>query len=130
PGVAVRLVTGPAHIEDADLIVLPGSKSTVDDLKWLRDNGLADAVLAHAAAGKPVLGICGGFQMLASRIIDEVESRAGEVPGLGLLDVEVTFDAAKTLARPTGMAWGEPATGYEIHHARVSRRGASLPGLI
>src|SRR5205823_3766325 len=52
PGVAVRLVTGAAHIEDADLIVLPGSKSTVDDLKWLRDNGLADAVLAHAAAGK------------------------------------------------------------------------------
>ncbi|RZS34721.1 adenosylcobyric acid synthase (glutamine-hydrolysing) [Herbihabitans rhizosphaerae] len=132
PGVAVRFVSDPASVTDADVVVLPGSKSTVDDLQWLRDNGLADAVLAHARAGRPVLGICGGYQMLGALIHDTVESRAraGEVPGLGLLDVEVTFHAEKTLSRPTGVAMGERVDGYEIHHARVSRRADGLAPLI
>ncbi|HEU4426618.1 MAG TPA: cobyric acid synthase, partial [Pilimelia sp.] len=81
PGVRVRLTIEPAEIDDADLVVLPGSKSTVEDLAWLRRSGLADAVLAHAASGKPLLGICGGFQMLAEQIHDEVESRRGTVAG-------------------------------------------------
>jgi adenosylcobyric acid synthase len=97
--------------------VLPGSKSTVDDLRWLRQTGLAAAIGAHAAAGRPVLGICGGYQMLGERILDDVESHAGEVGGLGLLPVTVTFAAGKTLARPSGTApGGEPVAGYEIHH--------------
>jgi adenosylcobyric acid synthase len=96
PGVQVRLTVEPADLADADLVVLPGTKSTVDDLDWLRDNGLADAVTAHAAAGKPLLGICGGFQMLARRINDEVESNRGDVAGLGLLPVEVAFAPHKT----------------------------------
>ena len=103
--------------------MLPGSKSTVDDLAWLRRTGLADAVVAHAAAGRPVVGICGGFQMLGRLIEDEVESGAGKVPGLGLLDLEVGFDRDKHLGRPAGTALGEAVTGYEIHHGRVVRTG-------
>jgi adenosylcobyric acid synthase len=130
PGVSVRFVTEPSRLADADLVVLPGSKSTVDDLAWLRRTGLADAVAAHAARGLPVLGICGGFQMLARSIVDAVESGTGEVAGLGLLDLDVEFAPAKTLTRPTGTAFGEPATGYEIHHGRVVRRGEHLAGLV
>jgi adenosylcobyric acid synthase len=130
PGVAVRLVAEVGELGDADLIVLPGSKSTVDDLEWLRRTGLADAVLAHAKAGKPVLGICGGFQMLARRVVDEVESRRGEVDGLGLLAVEIGFRPEKTLARPAGHALGAPVAGYEIHHGQVLWRDPELPGLI
>jgi adenosylcobyric acid synthase len=120
PGVHVRLTIEPAEIADADLVVLPGSKATVSDLAWLHETGLADAVLAHAAGGKPVLGICGGFQMLSEAIHDDVESRRGTVPGLGLLPVEITFGARKTLGRPTGSGLGVPVGGYEIHHGVVS----------
>jgi adenosylcobyric acid synthase len=120
PGVQVRLTIEPAEIADADLVVLPGSKATVSDLAWLRDTGLADAVLRHTAAGKPVLGICGGFQMLGRSIHDDVETRRGTVPGLGLLPVDVTFAARKTLTRPAGHGLGAPVHGYEIHHGYVS----------
>jgi adenosylcobyric acid synthase len=124
PGVRVRLVTDPSGLADADLVVLPGSKSTVDDLRWLRDTGLADAVHAHAASGRPVLGICGGYQMLGEHIVDEVESGAGTVPGLGLLPLTVTFEPQKTLGRPAGTtAGGQPVTGYEIHHGRAEVHG-------
>jgi adenosylcobyric acid synthase len=120
PGVRVRLTAEPAEIADADLVVLPGSKATVSDLAWLRETGLASAVTAHAAAGKPLLGICGGFQMLSAAIHDDVESRRGTVPGLGLLPVEITFGARKTLARPSGSGLGTAVSGYEIHHGFVS----------
>ncbi|HEY2766506.1 MAG TPA: cobyric acid synthase [Pseudonocardiaceae bacterium] len=123
PGVAVRYVTEPSRLADADLVVLPGSKSTVADLNWLRRTGLAAAVAAHAAAGRPVIGICGGYQMLGRRIHDDVESGAGEVPGLGLLDLEVVFEPVKQLGRRDGTALDEPVTGYEIHHGRVVARG-------
>ena len=116
PGVLVRFAGTPAELADADLVVLPGSRATVADLGWLRDRGLADAIADRARAGLPVLGICGGYQMLASRIDDPVESRLGEVDGLGLLPVRVRFGAAKRLGRPTGRALGAPVTGYEIHH--------------
>ncbi|GAB2596357.1 cobyric acid synthase [Paractinoplanes abujensis] len=121
PGVRVRFTTDPAELIDADLVVLPGSKATVSDLAWLRDTGLAGAVEAHAAAGKPLLGICGGFQMLAESIHDEVESGRGHVRGLGLLPVEITFERAKTLARSHGEALGAPVAGYEIHHGVVTK---------
>ncbi len=118
PGVSVRFVTEPSRLADADLVVLPGSKATVHDLEWLRANGLADAIARHDG---PVLGICGGFQMLGGRIEDAVESGAGVVDGLGLLDVDIRFEPEKTLHRPHGEAFGEPVTGYEIHHGRVVR---------
>ena len=91
-----RLVTRPAGLESADLAVLPGTRSTVADLAWLRARGLDVALQRRAAAGRPVLGICGGYQMLAAEIVDDVESRAGAVPGLGLLPVRVRFAPEKT----------------------------------
>jgi len=126
PGVSVRFTAEPAEVAGADLVIVPGSKSTVADLAWLRSTGLADAVAAHAAAGRPVLGICGGYQMLATAIQDDVESHAGQVAGLGLLDVDVTFEPEKVLGRPTGTALDAPVSGYEIHHGRISR---IAPGL-
>ena len=116
PGVLVRLATSPADLADADLVVLPGTRATVADLAWLRDRGLAAAVTRRVQAGRPVLGICGGYQMLASQIDDPVESRRGTVDGLGLLPVRVRFGAEKILRRPHGTALGAPVTGYEIHH--------------
>ncbi|GAA2780179.1 cobyric acid synthase [Saccharopolyspora taberi] len=130
PGVAVRFVTEPSRLTDADLVVLPGSKSTVADLAWLRSTGLAEAIGRHAAAGLPVAGICGGFQMLSRRITDRVESGDGEVDGLGLLDLEIEFARAKTLDRPAGAAFGEPVRGYEIHHGVPVRRGDDLAPLV
>jgi adenosylcobyric acid synthase len=116
PGVLVRWITDPADLADADVVVLPGSKSTVADLEWLGECGLAAAIVGHAAAGRPVLGVCGGFQMLCRVIDDAVESRSGIVDGLGLLDADIIFDGEKTLK-----LWDSPLTGYEIHHGRVVR---------
>ncbi len=116
PGVLVRWVTDPADLPDADVVVIPGSKATVTDLTWLRDCGLADGIDAHARSGRPVLGICGGFQMLCRRIDDSVESGAGGVDGLGLLDADIVFVPDKTLRRHEA-----PLHGYEIHHGQVSR---------
>ncbi|MEH0936051.1 cobyric acid synthase [Micromonospora psammae] len=132
PGVRVRLTVEPAELAAADLVVLPGSKSTVADLAWLRETGLADAVTAHAAAGKPLLGICGGFQMLGRAIHDPVESRRGSVPGLGLLPTEITFDPRKTVRQAVGVAaaTGVPVRGYEIHHGYVSTADPDLSPLL
>src|SRR6201993_1251970 len=116
PGVLVRWITDPADLADTDLVVLPGSKATVADLSWLRDRGLAGAIVEHARAGRPVLGICGGLQMLCRDIEDTVESGAGVVAGLGLLDADIVFGEAKVLRR-----WQQPLTGYEIRHGRLSR---------
>ncbi|WP_207630762.1 MULTISPECIES: cobyric acid synthase [unclassified Actinopolyspora] len=128
PGVSVRFVTEPSRLADADLVLLPGSKSTVADLAWLRDTGLAEGIRSHAASGLPVAGVCGGFQMLGKRIVDHVES-GGEVDGLGLLDVDVEFASEKALGNPAGTAMGHRVSGYEIHHGRV-RRSGDLPALI
>jgi adenosylcobyric acid synthase len=129
PGVVVRFVTSPVECSDADLVVLPGTRATVDDLAWLRARGLDETLLRRAAAGRPVLGICGGYQMLARQIVDGVESRAGTVEGLGLLPVRVRFAAAKTLGRPAGAAYGHPVTAYEIHHGVVTVDGPAEPFL-
>ena len=115
PGVLVRFAATPAGLADADLVVLPGSRATVADLAWLRDRGLADAVTERARA-RPVLGICGGYQMMAGQIDDPVESRRGQIDGLGLLPVRVRFGREKILRRPQGRALGAPVAGYEIHH--------------
>ncbi|MBV9206725.1 MAG: cobyric acid synthase, partial [Actinobacteria bacterium] len=116
PGVLVRFAVSPADLADADLVVLPGSRATVADLDWLRERGLAGAVTERARAGRPVLGICAGYQMLATRIDDPVESRRGTVEGLGLLPARVRFGPEKILRRPRGRALGAPVAGYEIRH--------------
>ncbi|MGW1147222.1 cobyric acid synthase [Streptomyces sp. NPDC002454] len=116
PGVTVRFVDRPEETADADLVVVPGTRGTVAALRWLERRGLAAALRRRAAEGRPVLGICGGFQLLGEVVEDEVESRAGTVEGLGLLPVRVRFAVEKTLARPSGTALGERVDGYEIHH--------------
>jgi adenosylcobyric acid synthase len=125
PGVVVRFTDRPEEVEDADLAVLPGTRGTVRALEWLRERGIAAAVARRAREGRPVLGVCGGYQMLGERIEDDVESRAGAVAGLGLLPVRVVFAAAKTLARPSGTAYGHPVEGYEIHHGVAEFTGAA-----
>ncbi|MER5307872.1 cobyric acid synthase [Streptomyces sp. NPDC002773] len=123
PGVVVRFVDRPEELVDADLVVVPGTRGTVAALAWLRERGLADELARRAAEGRPVLGICGGFQVLGEHIEDEVESRAGAVDGLGLLPVRVRFAREKTLERPVGEALGERVEGYEIHHGVASVEG-------
>lgn len=120
PGVEVSFTTGPRGIAEADLVVLPGTKATVGDLEWLRERGIADALVRRVAADGPVFGICGGYQMLGETIDDHVESRSGLVKGLGLLPVATRFVETKTLARPVGTGLGATvATAYEIHHGQV-----------
>ena len=116
PGVVVRWVTEPAELVGVDVVVIPGSKATVSDLAWLRDRGLDAGIGEHARAGRAVLGVCGGFQMLCRTIDDPIESRRGLVAGLGLLDADVVFDERKQLRH-----WDVPMRGYEIHHGRIAR---------
>jgi adenosylcobyric acid synthase len=127
PGVDVVFASDARALGDADLVVLPGTRATIADLAWLRSRGLDRAIVDHAAAGRPVLGICGGFQMLGQRVDDPdgVEGAPGaSVEGLGLLDVTTTFTADKVLRLSSGSALGAAATGYEIHHGRIARGDA------
>ncbi len=106
PGVRVRFTRSPADVERADLVVVPGTKATVADLQRLRATGLDRALADRAAAQAPILGICGGYQLLGGRIDDDVESRAGSVDGLGLLPVATVFEPDKVLRRRAGeCAW-------------------------
>ncbi|MEA2150383.1 MAG: adenosylcobyric acid synthase [Solirubrobacteraceae bacterium] len=125
PGVRVRFTRSAADIERADLVVLPGTKATVEDLARLRVAGLDRAIVARAAARAPILGICGGYQLLGEQIVDRVESRQGTVAGLGVLPVFTTFEPGKLLRRRSGRcAWLDTdARGYEIRHGRVERLG-------
>ena len=119
PGVDVGWVSDPRALADVDLIVLPGTRSTIADLAWLRERGLDRAIVSHATAGRPVIGICGGFQMLGRRIVDPegVEGHRGaDVEGLGLLDVQATFGHDKVLEVHADGS-------YEIHHGQMDRTG-------
>ena len=127
PGVVVRYADRPAELAGADLVIVPGSKATVEDLAWLRNRGFTSALQQRARRGGLILGICGGYQMLGRRIVDGVESGAGAVDGLGLLDVTTTFAPTKVTRQRTGTAMGQPVTGYEIHHGRYER-GPSATG--
>ena len=133
PTVDVFFAAEPRALAGADVVVLPGTRATLADLAWLRERGLHRAIGEHAASGRPVLGVCGGFQMLGHTVSDPegVEGPAGaEAPGLGLLDVATVFGPEKVLALPHGSALGEEVRGYEIHHGRVTRGPAAeeFPG--
>jgi adenosylcobyric acid synthase len=126
PGVAVRFTRSGQEILDADLAIIPGTKATLEDLKLLRSQGLDEAFAERDRRRLPILGICGGYQMLGGRIEDGVESAEARADGLGLLPVETTFEAEKVLNRPEGWAPGfddAGVSGYEIHHGRIERRG-------
>ncbi|MDB4886315.1 MAG: cobQ [Gemmatimonadetes bacterium] len=130
PGVHVRYVTTPSELTNADLVVIPGTKSTMHDLAWLRERQLDAAIAAHRRAGGAVLGVCGGYQMLGQVLHDPdgVESPTAAMPGLGLLDVETTFAPSKVTravrARSGAGAWlgiepDLPLEGFEIHMGRT-----------
>jgi len=132
PDVTLRLVRSVRELGRPDLILLGGSKSTVADLAWMRERGLAGAVQDAASEhGAVVLGICGGYQMMGSSIADEVESAAGVVAALDLLAVETVFEHDKVLAQRHGEALGTDVEGYQIHHGRVRPclEGAAEPWL-
>ncbi|MDA8375348.1 MAG: cobyric acid synthase [Actinomycetota bacterium] len=116
---SVRWVSHPEQLGHPDLVVIPGTKATVDDLGWLHKSGLAEALERHRSGGGCVLGICGGYQMLGSVIRDAVESAAGEVPGLGWLPVQTEFHSDKVVRQCRGAAMGHEVSGYQIHHGRV-----------
>ncbi len=134
PGVGVYYARSARELQGADIVILPGTKNTIEDLIELRSRGMDAAILRHARAGGLVIGICGGYQMLGSRIRDplHVESSVPEVSGLGLLDMEVTFAPEKRTVQATGTVRcpsgflsalnGLTLDGYEIH-AGQSRFG-------
>ena len=125
PGVRVRFTRSAVDVARADLVVVPGTKATVEDLARLREARLDRALLARAAAGDPILGICGGYQLLGETIIDQVESGAGTVAGLGLLPVTTAFAADKVLRTVSGHSalLGSTVGGYEIRHGRPAVHG-------
>ncbi|MCD2164477.1 cobyric acid synthase [Comamonas koreensis] len=150
PGVRVVWARTPAQLSDADWVILPGSKATAADLAWMRQQGLDAAVARHAQAGKRVLGICGGLQMLGEALVD-LHGVDGNAAGLGLLPL-VTLFAQQKNVQPTRLElpavqapWqglsGLVVAGYEIHHGQTELRhdmqaGATqpaqelLPGLL
>ena len=127
PGARVRYAAAAKDLEGADLIVLPGTKNTIEDLLDLRRRGMDAAIVRHAQRGGMVIGVCGGYQMLGRvlRDPDHVESRVPELAGLGLLDMEVTFEKEKYTAQASAsvcaaQGWlsdakGLTVDGYEIH---------------
>ncbi len=124
PGVTVEIVpAGRALPGDADLVLLPGSKSTIGDLAYFRAQGWDVDLYAHVRRGGHVLGLCGGYQMLGKTISDPngVDGRPGGVAGLGLLDVNTIMAGQKqvTLRDATALPGGQPVTGYEIHMGRT-----------
>jgi len=127
PGVRVRFTRSPVDVARADLVVLPGTKATVEDLARLRADGLDIALRARARAGDPILGVCGGYQLLGETIVDDVESEAGAVTALGVLPVATTFAADKVLRTVAGHSdlLGSAVGGYEIRHGRPEVHGGA-----
>lgn len=134
PGVSLRYAVRPADLSGAHAVIVPGSKETLTDLAWLRAHGLAEAVIEHHRAGGIVLGICGGLQMMGTRLGAEQPTAGSEppdVPGLGLLPVETDFQEDKrtvqvrgeSLAGHLDVVAGLPLVGYEIHTGRSRRTG-------
>ena len=134
PGVSVELIEpGQPLPADADLILLPGSKATIDDLTALRSEGWDIDIRAHVRRGGRVLGLCGGYQMLGKRISDPhgIEGPARSVDGLGLLDVATELGSEKRLADVNGILNGSNAAfkGYEMHVGKTSGRDLARPFL-
>lgn len=136
-GAAVRYISRPEQAEGADLIILPGTKNTLGDLKWLRESGMEAAILKHAAAGKGVIGICGGYQMLCRTLSDPYGvEEGGEMKGLGLLAADTVFEKRKERTRVRGAFGtldglfaplsGQTFEGYEIHMGRTGMDGQGM----
>lgn len=133
PGVSLRYVKHLTELKDPDMIILPGTKNTMDDLRWLRESGMEAAVLKEAAKGKLIFGICGGYQMLGETLSDPEEIEAGgTMKGLGLLKLDTVFAPQKTRTRVSGVFGQMPEElaelsgveleGYEIHMGESTRK--------
>ena len=131
PLLTVRYVTSRSQLGAPDLIVLPGTKNTMADLLWLRQTGLEGAIQRLAASGTPVLGVCGGYQMLGERLSDpDGAEEGGELRGMGLLPTQTIFRPQKTRTQAVGLTGDLPGffsclsslslTGYEIHMGKTS----------
>ena len=128
----VRYVTRALELGNPDLIILPGTKSTIADLIYIQQQGLAQAIIRQAKSGTPVIGICGGYQMLGKSIHDpyKIESRQSSIAGLGLLDITTIFNHDKTTTQIKASVIanegllkeikGTEVTGYEIHMGQTS----------
>ncbi|MBQ2545631.1 MAG: cobyric acid synthase [Clostridia bacterium] len=134
-GVSLRYVKNLFELGSPDMILLPGTKSTISDLKWLRQNGLEAAILKAASRGTPVFGICGGLQMLGQKISDPYNTEGGgEIAGMGLLPIETVFAKEKTRTQTEGIFRDEEGLfaglnglyyrGYEIH---MGQSGTNAP---
>jgi adenosylcobyric acid synthase len=143
PGVRVRFIRNPNELNGADLVILPGTKSTVADLEFVRRTGLADLIRERAASGTLIMGICGGYQMLGREIRDPrgVESASPCVSGLDLLPVVTTFVPRKTTQRVRATVAGDasfllvaghgmPLRAYEIHMGQTRTDGAAYPFVV
>lgn len=131
PGVSVRYIRSAADLKDPDMIILPGSKNTIGDLLWMRQNGLEAAILKQAAAGKTIVGVCGGYQMLGENISDPLGvETGGEVRGMGLLPVDTVFEGEKMRTRVEGtlnLCGGLKTDGYEIHMGQSKLKEGARP---
>ena len=138
PGVGVSYADKPAQLEGADLIILPGTKSTLGDLKWLRGSGMEAQILKQHAAGTPVFGVCGGYQIMGQSISDpEGAEGGGSLRGMGLLPTDTVFRPEKTTVQSSGALGtlggvlaplsGMPVTGYEIHMGETTRAADAQP---
>ena len=139
-GVSLRYVSRATELKDPDLIILPGTKNTMGDLRVLRENGMEAAVKKAAASGCAVFGICGGFQMLGEHLADPngVEE-GGEMAGMGLLPIRTVFEEQKTRTRTEGIVLpcggalaglaGANVEGYEIHMGLTERMDDAHPFL-
>ena len=131
PLLSVRYVQSPRQLGAPDVVILPGTKNTIDDLLWLRQCGLESAVQKLAAAGTPVLGVCGGYQMLGDTLADPEGTESGRsqtVRGLGLLPIQTVFTDAKHRTQDTATVTapqlaGAALTGYQIHTGRTAVQG-------
>ena len=134
PLLGVRYVQNARQLGTPDCVILPGTKNTVEDLLWLRQSGLEAAVLKLAAAGVPVLGVCGGYQMLGQWLDDTAGTESGRsqtVRGLGLLPTRTVFTGEKRRAQVTARVTAAPfagaqLTGYEIHTGRTEVQGTAF----
>ena len=119
PEVTVAWLTDPETLRGYDVIVLPGTKSTINDMKWLHDTGWTEIIKKYAEAGGWVVGVCGGFQMLGKKIYDPqgIEGTTKEIDGMGLIDAVTLIKPTKVVRRTRGRdrLFGEKVCGYEIH---------------
>lgn len=120
PDVSVRYVFPNDQLGSPDILILPGSKNTLEDCLYLQQSGLAKEIKRLRAEGKMIFGICGGYQLLGKKLHDphHVESTIGSIDGLGLLNTETFFEAEKTTTRVEAIIDDETINGYEIHMGR------------